>query len=98
MPRVEVVFALPLVQDVTVVQCREGASVREAIEQSAVLMRHPDIDLERVGIWGRRCALDDTVRAGDRIELYRPLTADPKEVRRRRAARRGGAGTAKVRD
>jgi putative ubiquitin-RnfH superfamily antitoxin RatB of RatAB toxin-antitoxin module len=88
MPRVEVVFALPLEQDATVVECPEGATVREAIEQSALLARHVGVDLGRVGIWGRRCSLDDTVREGDRIELYRALTADPKEVRRRRAARR----------
>lgn len=86
--RVEVVYALPLSADCTAVQCRDGASVREVIAASGVLQRHAGIDPERVGIWGRRCRLDDLVRDGDRIELYRPLTADPKEVRRRRAARR----------
>jgi putative ubiquitin-RnfH superfamily antitoxin RatB of RatAB toxin-antitoxin module len=91
MPRVEVVFALPLEQDVTTLDCPDGASVREAIEASGVLARHGGIDLARVGIWGRRCALDDTLREGDRIELYRPLEADPKEVRRQRAARRRAA-------
>lgn len=86
--RVEVVFALPLTQDVTSVECVQGCTVREAIGRSGVLERHAGIDLARVGIWGRRCGLDDVVRDGDRIELYRPLTADPKEVRRRRAVRR----------
>jgi putative ubiquitin-RnfH superfamily antitoxin RatB of RatAB toxin-antitoxin module len=86
--RVEVVFALPLRQDVSLVELCAGASVREAIERSGVLTRHPGIDLSRVGIWGRRCALEDAVRDGDRVELYRPLVADPKEVRRQRAGRR----------
>jgi putative ubiquitin-RnfH superfamily antitoxin RatB of RatAB toxin-antitoxin module len=85
--RVEVVFALPLQQDATVVECEAGTTVREAIERSGVLNRQPGVDLARVGIWGRRCGLEDRLRDGDRVELYRPLTADPKEVRRRRAAR-----------
>ena len=85
--RVEVVLALPLQQDVCIVELPASASVREAIERSGLLMRHPDIDLNRVGIWGRRCRLEDAVRDGDRVEIYRPLTADPKEIRRRRARR-----------
>jgi uncharacterized protein len=85
---VEVVFALPLHQDVTALECGEGTTVREAIERSGVLARHDQIDLCRVGVWGRRCGLEDLVRDGDRIELYRPLSADPKDVRRRRAGRR----------
>lgn len=87
---VEVAFALPLEQDVTSVECPPGTTVREAIGLAGVLARHTPIDLSRVGIWGRRCGLDDPVRDGDRIELYRPVTADPKEVRRRRAADRRG--------
>jgi putative ubiquitin-RnfH superfamily antitoxin RatB of RatAB toxin-antitoxin module len=86
--RVEVAFALPLEQDVTSVECPPGTTVREAIGLAGVLARHTQIDLSRTGIWGRRCGLDDAVRDGDRIELYRPVTADPKEARRRRAADR----------
>jgi putative ubiquitin-RnfH superfamily antitoxin RatB of RatAB toxin-antitoxin module len=85
--RVEVVFALPLAQEVATVDVPAGATVRDAIECSGLLERHAAIDLARVGIWGRRCRLEDAVREGDRIELYRPLTADPKEVRRRRAGK-----------
>jgi uncharacterized protein len=88
--RVEVVFALPLKQDRTMVECSEGTSVRQAIERSGVLQRHLDIDLSAVGIWGRRCGLEDAVHDGDRIELYRPLAADPKEARKRRALRARG--------
>jgi putative ubiquitin-RnfH superfamily antitoxin RatB of RatAB toxin-antitoxin module len=83
--RVEVVYALTLEQDCTSLECTEGTRVRQAIEASGVLQRHPEVDLSSVGIWGRRCGLDDAVSDGDRVEIYRPLTADPKETRRRRA-------------
>ena len=84
---VEVVFALPLEQDCAVVELPDGASVRDAIARSGVTARHPIIDLGacRVGIWGRPAGLDDRVRNGDRVEIYRPLQADPKESRRARA-------------
>lgn len=87
MLRVEVVYALLLEQDCSSVELPDGTRVREAIERSGVLQRHPEIDLERhaVGIWNRRVALDQALRDRDRVEIYRPLTADPKEVRRRRA-------------
>lgn len=85
--QVEVVYALPLDQDCSAVEVPDGARVRDAIERSGVLQRHPEIDLERhaVGIWNRRVALDQALRDRDRVEIYRPLTADPREVRRRRA-------------
>lgn len=90
---VEVVYALPLHQDCSQVMLPPGARVRDAIEQSGVLDRHPEIDLaqQEVGIWNRRTGLDEPLRDRDRVEIYRPLRADPKEVRRRRAqaARRG---------
>jgi putative ubiquitin-RnfH superfamily antitoxin RatB of RatAB toxin-antitoxin module len=61
-------------------------TVRDALAASGLLEAHPAIDLatQRVGIWGRRCRLDDSVREGDRIEVYRPLRVDPKEARRLR--------------
>lgn len=85
--QVEVVYALPLEQDCSVVEVPDGARVRDAIERSGALQRHPEIDLERhaVGIWNRRVALDQVLRDRDRVEIYRPLTADPREIRRRRA-------------
>ncbi|MGH6691431.1 MAG: RnfH family protein [Gammaproteobacteria bacterium] len=87
---VEVVFALLLEQDCAVVELPDGSSVRDAIARSGVAARQPTIDLGacRVGIWGRTAALDDRVRDGDRVEIYRPLQADPKETRRQRARRR----------
>jgi hypothetical protein len=87
---VEVVFALPLDQDCSVVELPDGASVRDAIARSGVAARHPGIDLSacRVGVWGRRAGLDDRVQDRDRVEIYRPLQADPKQSRRQRARRR----------
>jgi putative ubiquitin-RnfH superfamily antitoxin RatB of RatAB toxin-antitoxin module len=89
MPRVEVVYATPATQRRYAVEVREGATVRDAVEQSGVLREFPQIDLarERVGIHGRLAALDEALREGDRVEILRPLVADPKTVRRRRAQR-----------
>jgi putative ubiquitin-RnfH superfamily antitoxin RatB of RatAB toxin-antitoxin module len=68
----------------------EGATLREAIERSGVLEQCPGIDLavNGVGVFGHARGLDEPVSAGDRIEIYRPLLQDPKELRRRRAVRR----------
>lgn len=62
----------------------------DAIEASGIMQRFPEIDLDRqpVGVFGRHRRLEDPLRDGDRVEIYRPLIADPKEMRRRRA--RGG--------
>lgn len=86
---VEVVFALPLAQDCTLVELPDGARVRDAIERSDVVARHPQIDIGAcaVGIWGRPARLDDPLRDRDRVEIYRPLPVDPKEARRDRARR-----------
>lgn len=69
------------------VSLRFGQCVRDAIEASGALDECPGIDLEinRVGIHGRLCSLDDIPKAGDRIEIYRPLKADPKKLRRQAA-------------
>jgi hypothetical protein len=90
--RIEVVYALPLEQDVVSLEVTVGMTLREAIWSSGVLERHPEIELGlvRVGVWGRWATLDSVLRAGDRVEIYRPLQADPKEVRRRRAAKKRG--------
>ena len=91
---VEVVYALPLEQDTTEVVVPSDAPIRLAIERSGVLERHAEIELHaaRIGVWGRRAELGQALRDGDRVEIYRPLQADPKEIRRARAsARKGGA-------
>ncbi len=87
MPRVEIVYATAAVQRRYAVDLADGGTVREAIEQSGVLGEYPQIDLvrDRVGVYGRLVALDDVLREGDRVEILRPLVADPKAARRRRA-------------
>lgn len=64
----------------------EGATVIAAIEASGVLVRYPCIQLEQcaVGVYSRRVKLEDEVKAGDRVEIYRALVIDPKEARRAR--------------
>ena len=67
-----------------------GASVLDAIRASGAMVGEAAVDIstQAVGIWGRSAALDAPLAEGDRVEIYRPLTMDPKEARRRRAVRR----------
>lgn len=83
----EVAYALRERQALVAVEIEEGATIEEAIQHSGILKTFPEIDLQRakVGIFGRPVALDERMRDGDRAEIYRPLIADPKEVRRRKA-------------
>ncbi len=85
--KVEVIYALPAQQPLLRVQLPEGATVGDAIRASGVLEAHPEIDLakNKVGIFSKLVKLDEKVRDRDRVEIYRPLIADPKEVRRKRA-------------
>ncbi len=86
---VEVVYALPEKQYLRKVILAAGATVQEAIEASGLLALRRDINLaqNKVGIYSRPVKLTDTVADGDRVEIYRPLIADPKELRRQRAER-----------
>ena len=86
--KVEVVYARPERQDVIALALPAGASVRQAIEASGLLSRHAEIDLAKakVGIFGKLSKPDAALRDRDRVEIYRPLIADPKEVRKQRAA------------
>ncbi len=86
--RIEVAYAKPEEQAILKVELADGGTVEEAIRQSGVLLRFPEIDLEhnKVGIFGKACKLGQVLREGDRVEIYRPLIADPKEARRTRAA------------
>ena len=70
------------------IEIPEGSSVRDAIVKSGILQSFPTIDLEtqKVGVFGRLVKPDMALRPGDRVEIYRPLIADPKEVRKQRAA------------
>jgi len=87
--QVEIAYALRERQALVAVEVEEGATIEEAIQRSGILEEFPEIDLQRakVGIFGRPAALDERMRDGDRVEIYRPLIADPKEVRRRKAGR-----------
>lgn len=93
---IEVAFALPNQHSLLSLTVAQGTSIEQAIEQSGILQLHNDIDLtvNKVGIWSRMAKLADTVNQGDRIEIYRPLIADPKEVRKRRAERAKEEGRA----
>lgn len=87
---VEVVYARPEAQDLVRLELQDGATVRDALEASGMLLRHPEIDLRRasIGVYGKMATLGQRLRPGDRVEIYRPLLADPKQARRRRAAGR----------
>lgn len=84
----EVAYALPDRQVIVVVEVASDATLEDAIRASGILQQHPDIDLARnkVGIFGKLGKPGDSLRAGDRVEIYRPLIADPKQVRKQRAA------------
>lgn len=84
---IEVIYALPERQDLLVLEVKSGSTVREGIELSGVLQSHPEVDLDKnkVGIFGKPTKLDTILRQGDRIEIYRPLLNDPKEIRKLRA-------------
>lgn len=86
--RVEVVYALPQQQVLLQLAVAPGTTVESAILRSGMLAQFPDIDLTRnkVGIFSKIVTLDTTLRDRDRIEIYRPLIADPKEIRRQRAS------------
>jgi len=85
---VEVVYARPERQDVASINVPAGSTAGQAIEASGLLARHPEIDLTRnkLGIYARLAKADTALRDRDRVEIYRPLIADPKEVRKHRAA------------
>ncbi len=94
--RVEVAYALPTKQTIVDVSVPENTSVEDAIRASDILEQFPDIDLAKtkVGIWSRVVKLRDVLSEGDRIEIYRPLIADPKEIRKRRAEKAKDEGRA----
>lgn len=85
--KVEVAYAKPDVQVIVEVEPASNMTVQEAIEQSNILERFPEINLtvDKVGIFGKRVQLDCLLSTGDRVEIYRPLMVDPKVARRQRA-------------
>ncbi len=83
---IEVVYARPDEQVQLRLQAVHGVTVEQALRLSGLLSRYSEINLDkvRVGVFGKIVALDTPLQAGDRVEIYRPLTVDPKEARRRR--------------
>lgn len=84
---VEVAYAVPAKQTILSLDVPAGTTAIEAVRASGILTQFPEIDLasSKIGIFGKAVAPDTVLRAHDRVEIYRPLLADPKEVRRRRA-------------
>ncbi|MBC5783501.1 RnfH family protein [Ramlibacter sp. USB13] len=90
MPRVTVLYS-PAPREVLewTVDLPEGATVRDAVLASGWRAAAPDVAVPEVGIWGRRCAGQQPVRDGDRVEVYRDLKVDPKVARRERFRKQG---------
>ncbi|MBP1149100.1 MULTISPECIES: RnfH family protein [Methylocaldum] len=88
--KVEVAYAKPDVQVILTVNVPENATAETAIAASGILDRFPEIDLtkDKIGIFSKVCSIDQPIKPGDRVEIYRPLIADPKEARRARAAKK----------
>jgi len=85
---VEVAYANHREQVIVPVELQPGSTLQQAIEQSHLTKRFPEIEWDniKVGIFGKLKNPGQILQAGDRVEIYRPLIADPKEVRRQRAA------------
>lgn len=86
---VEVAYALPDKQAIVPLKVAPGTTALEAAQRSGIADRFEGLDLEnaRLGVFGKVVAPDQVLQAGDRVEIYRPLKVDPKEVRKARAAR-----------
>jgi putative ubiquitin-RnfH superfamily antitoxin RatB of RatAB toxin-antitoxin module len=102
MINVDVCYALPEKQLLIKVKLPEGSTLQQALEASGVLVKHPEIDLKKnkFGVFAKLSKVDTVLRDRDRVEIYRPLIADPKEVRKQRAAEgkvmKKGAGDAEA--
>lgn len=88
--QVYVTYAKPQEEFIRPLRVASGTTVGQAIEQSGVLASFPEINLvtQPVGIYGKKKTLETVLRDRDRIEIYRPLVADPKDSRRKRAAKK----------
>ena len=85
---VEVAYALAEKQSLISIEVEKGTTLKEAVEASGILDTFDEIDLskDRVGIFSKFATLETVLREKDRVEIYRPLIADPKQVRKERAA------------
>ena len=86
---VEVAYATPEQQVLVALDLPENSTLETAIQASGLLARFPEINLSAtaVGIFGKVCELNQSLKTGDRVEIYRALIHDPKEARRQRAAK-----------
>lgn len=93
--RVSVAIALPARQEVIDLELPEGADVAAALAAARIAERFPELELERceVGVWSRVCGPGQVLREGDRVEVYRPLAADAKQMRRERARLKPSKGS-----
>jgi putative ubiquitin-RnfH superfamily antitoxin RatB of RatAB toxin-antitoxin module len=85
---IEVCYAMSNKQELVRIKLDAGATLQQALEASGLLEKYPEIDLKKnkFGIWNKLSKADAVLRNQDRVEIYRPLIADPKEVRKQRAA------------
>lgn len=87
--KIEVIYALPERQELVTLDLPEGSTAQQAVEASGLLQKYPDIELggrNKMGVFAKLVKADAVLRDRDRVEIYRPLIADPKEVRRQKAA------------
>ena len=84
---IEVAYATPDQQLILAVSVPTGTTIEQAIELSGIMRRFPEIDPENLvtGIFSKRAQPDHVLTAGERVEIYRPLQADPRDVRRQLA-------------
>ena len=84
---VEIALAMPEKQELLKLDLAAGSTVAEAIEQSEIMAMFEGLELDasKVGVFGQKVAMDQVLQNGDRVEIYRALLVDPKEVRRQRA-------------
>ncbi len=94
--QIEVVYGLAHKQKLLSLPVDEGSTLEQAVIESGILVLFPEIDLaeNKVGIWNKAVKLSTILADQDRIEIYRPLIADPKEVRKRRAEKAKEEGRA----
>ncbi|MFA7281686.1 MAG: RnfH family protein [Sterolibacterium sp.] len=85
---IEVAYALPQQQELIRFELPAGSTLQQALEASGLLQKYPELDLakNKFGIYGKLARLETPLRDHDRVEIYRPLLADPKETRKQRAA------------
>ena len=97
MSTIEIIYPTLNKQESFYIELENGMTIQQAIEKSGILNTYKEIDLNKnhVGIFNQVKKLSDSVKAGDRIEIYRDLIANPKEVRRKRAQKQKEAGVIK---